>query len=93
VSSANPSQDPVVRELREQIAATDLELLATVNRRVDLVRRLKEHKVAAGLDFVDRAQEERLVDRLAEANPGPLSEDGLRALYQALLELVKRETS
>jgi chorismate mutase/prephenate dehydratase len=93
VSSADPSQDPVVREFREQIAATDLELLATVNRRVDLVRRLKEHKAAAGLDFVDRAQEERLVDRLAEANPGPLSEDGLRALYQALLELVKRETS
>jgi chorismate mutase/prephenate dehydratase len=93
VSSADPSQDPVVREFREQIAATDLELLATINRRVDLVRRLKEHKAAAGLDFVDRAQEERLVDRLAEANPGPLSEDGLRALYQALLELVKRETS
>jgi chorismate mutase/prephenate dehydratase len=93
VSSADPNQDPVVRDFREQIAATDLELLATVNRRVDLVRRLKEHKASAGLDFVDRAQEERLVDRLAEANPGPLSEEGLRALYQALLELVKRETS
>jgi chorismate mutase len=92
VSSTDPNQDPVVQDFREQIAATDLELLTTVNRRIDLVRRLKEHKAAAGLDFVDRAQEERLIDRLAQANPGPLSEDGLRALYQALLELVKRET-
>jgi chorismate mutase len=92
VSSTDPNQDPVVQDFREQIAATDLELLATVNRRIDLVRRLKEHKAAAGLDFVDRAQEERLIDRLAQANPGPVSEDGLRALYQALLELVKRET-
>jgi chorismate mutase len=92
VSSTDPNQDPVVQDFREQIAATDLELLATVNRRIDLVQRLKEHKAAAGLDFVDRAQEERLIDRLAQANPGPLSEDGLRALYQALLELVKRET-
>jgi chorismate mutase len=92
VSSTDPNQDPVVQDFREQIAATDLELLTTVNRRIDLVRRLKEHKAAAGLDFVDRAQEERLIDRLARANPGPLSEDGLRALYQALLELVKRET-
>jgi chorismate mutase/prephenate dehydratase len=91
VSSTDPNQDPVVQDFREQIAATDLELLATVNRRIDLVRRLKEHKAAAGLDFVDRAQEERLIDRLAHANPGPLSEDGLRALYQVLLELVKRE--
>lgn len=92
MSSTDPNQDPVVQDFREQIAATDLELLATVNRRIDLVRRLKEHKAAAGLDFVDRAQEERLIDRLAQANPGPVSEDGLRALYQTLLELVKRET-
>ena len=92
MSSTDPNQDPVVEKFREQIAATDLELLTAVNRRIDLVRRLKEHKAAAGLDFVDRAQEERLIDRLAQANPGPLSEDGLRARYQALLELVKRET-
>ena len=53
---------------------------------------LVEMLAAAGHDFVDGGQEERLIDRLTEANPGPLSEDGLRALYQALLELVKRET-
>jgi chorismate mutase/prephenate dehydratase len=92
MSSSDPDKDPVLRDFREQIAATDVELIAAVNRRVELVRRLKEHKAANGLDFVDRAQEERLVDRLAEANQGPLSEDGLRALYQAVLELVKRET-
>ena len=92
MSSSDPDKDPVLRDFREQIAATDVELIAAVNRRVELVRRLKEHKAANGLDFVDRAQEERLVDRLAEANQGPLSEDGLRVLYQAVLELVKRET-
>jgi chorismate mutase len=92
MSSSDPNQDPVLRDFREQIAATDIELVTAVNKRVELVRRLKEHKAASGLGFVDRAQEERLVDRLAEANQGPLSEDGLRALYQAVLELVKRET-
>jgi chorismate mutase len=92
MSSSDPDKDPVLRDFREQIAATDIELVTAVNKRVELVRRLKEHKAASGLGFVDRAQEERLVDRLAEANQGPLSEDGLRALYQAVLELVKRET-
>ena len=92
MGSSDPDKDPVLRDFREQIAATDVELIAAVNRRVELVRRLKEHKAANGLAFVDRAQEERLVDRLAETNQGPLSEDGLRALYQAVLELVKRET-
>jgi chorismate mutase len=67
VSSTDPNQDPAVQDFRAQIAATDLELLGAVNRRIDLVRRLKEHKAAAGLDFVDRAQEERLIDRLVSA--------------------------
>jgi chorismate mutase len=89
---SDADQDQVVRDYRERIAAADLELLATVNRRIELVRALKEHKAAAGHAFLDRGQEQRLIDRLADANPGPLSEDGLRALYQALLELVKRET-
>ena len=93
MAAPDANQDPVVRDFRERIAETDLELLAAVNRRVELVRQLKEHKAAAGLAFVDRGQEERLVERLAAANRGPLSEDGLRALYQSLLELVKRETS
>jgi chorismate mutase len=83
--------DPVVRELREQIAATDSELLGAANRRVELVRRLKEHKAAQGFDFVDRTQEERLVERLVEENQGPLSEETLRELYRTLLELTKRE--
>ena len=86
-----PDSDPVVRELREQIAATDSELVETVNRRLELVRRLKAHKDAQGFDFVDRAQEARLLDRLAEENPGPLSEESLRELYRTLLELTKRE--
>jgi chorismate mutase/prephenate dehydratase len=83
--------DPVVRELREQIAATDSELVDAVNRRVELVRRLREHKAAQGFEFVDRSQEERLLDRLAAGNRGPLSEEGLRELYRTLLELTKRE--
>jgi chorismate mutase len=86
-------RDPVVRELREQIAATDSELLDAANRRVELVRRLKEHKAARGFDFVDRAQEERLVERLAKENPGPLSDESLRELYRTLLEVTKREVS
>ena len=83
--------DPVLRDLREQIASVDSEVVNAVNRRIGLVRRLKEHKAAHGIEFLDRTQEERLVDRLVAENTGPLSEEGLRELYRALLELAKRE--
>jgi chorismate mutase len=91
MSAPDADRDPVVRDLREQIAATDSDLVETVNKRVELVRRLKDHKAAQGYAFVDRSQEERLIDRLAAANHGPLSEDGLRELYRTLLDLTKRE--
>jgi chorismate mutase / prephenate dehydratase len=91
MNAPDADRDPVVRDLREQIAATDADLVDTVNRRVELVRRLKEHKAAQGYDFVDHSQEERLIDRLAAGNRGPLSENGLRELYRTLLELTKRE--
>ncbi|HEY3068982.1 MAG TPA: chorismate mutase [Gaiellaceae bacterium] len=91
MSSGEADNDTVVRELRDQIAANDLSVLEAVNRRVELVRLLKEHKDARGLDFVDEAQEERLLDRLAAANRGPLSEEAVRELYRTLLELTKKE--
>jgi chorismate mutase len=83
--------DPVLRDLRDRIAAVDSELVDAVNRRLELVRALKEHKAAHGIEFVDRAQEQRLIDRLVAESRGPLSEEGLRELYRALLELTKRE--
>jgi chorismate mutase len=92
MAPSDADNDPVVRNLREQIAGVDRDLLEAVNRRAELVRRLREHKVEHGYDFVDRAQEQRVVDRLAEANRGPLSDDALRELYRVLLELTKRET-
>lgn len=86
-------QDPVVRDLRERITETDRAILAALNARVELVRELREHKLANGWDFVDRDREARLLDALADENPGPLSEEGLRRLFGDVLDLTKRELS
>lgn len=83
--------DPTMTELREQIRQVDRALLAAMNERIALVAQLKEHKVSRGIDFVDRAQEERLVEGLARENRGPLSREGLRDLFAAVLDLTKRE--
>jgi chorismate mutase len=89
----NPGSDPLVGELRDEITAADLEILRAFNRRLELVRRLKEHKVAMGYDFLDRGREEALLAELARANSGPLSTEGLRELHAKLLDLTKRELS
>jgi chorismate mutase len=89
----DPDADPTISELREQIRQVDRTLLAAVNERIALVAELKRYKASRSIDFVDRSQEERLVESLALENPGPLSPEGLRRLYAAVLDLTKREVT
>lgn len=88
---ADPQHDPVVRDLRERITEVDQAILEAANARLELVRELREHKIAQGWDFVDPGREERLIDALARANPGPLSDEAVRQLFIDLLALTKRE--
>ena len=87
----DPGSDPLVGELRGEITAADLEILRVFNRRLELVRRLKEDKAEQGYEFVDKGREDALLAELERANGGPLSEEGLRELHAELLDLTKRE--
>jgi chorismate mutase len=83
--------DPVLRQLREQISATDRAILDAVNARLELVARIKEHKESHGIGFLDPAREQALLRELTEANGGPLSDQGVEELLRAILDLTKRE--
>jgi chorismate mutase len=83
--------DALTDELRSRIADQDRAILAAVNTRLRLVAQLKEHKRETGADFVDPEQEERLLQALVDANAGPLSEEGVRKLFEEILALTKRE--
>jgi chorismate mutase len=83
--------DPAIGELRERLAANDLRILEAVNARLRLVSELKRVKEKLGVGFVDQAREEWLLAFLAQANEGPLSDEGLREFYSGLLALTKRE--
>ena len=87
------SEDPVIQQHRAQIAALDRTILEALNQRIHLVKRLKDHKAAQGLGFHDAAQEERVLAALAQANPGPLSEEGLRDIFQLIMTWSKREAT
>jgi chorismate mutase len=80
-----------IRQLRDEISAVDRALVDAVNRRLELVGRLKRYKASRGMSFVDPEQERRLIADLLEANRGPLSSEGLRELLGRVLELTKRE--
>jgi chorismate mutase len=85
------SDDPTVDRIRAELAKQDRAILSAVNARLRLVAELKRYKEEAGIPFVDPEQERRLLERLAAANTGPLSEEGLRELFATILAVTKRE--
>ena len=87
------STDPLIRQLREQLSDNDVAIVEAVNARLKLVARLKRVKEERGIDFLDPAREEWMLQYLTRANRGPLSADGLREIYTELLDLTKREVT
>jgi chorismate mutase/prephenate dehydratase len=93
VSGTRPGSgsDALVAELRAQITAVDRELLAALNRRLEIVRRLHDHKLAQGIALRDPGREASLLEGLGAENAGPLSARGLEAFFEHVLALTRRE--
>jgi chorismate mutase len=85
------NDDPLIRQLREQLSDNDVRIVEALNARLQLVARLKQVKEQRGIEFLDPAREEWMLQYLTRANRGPLSPDGLREIYTELLDLTKRE--
>jgi chorismate mutase len=85
--------DPIIRQLREAISDNDRKLVDALNKRLELVGRLKRYKESHGIGFVDPEREEWILSYLQRANRGPMSADGLREFFTRILDLTKREVS
>jgi 3-deoxy-7-phosphoheptulonate synthase/chorismate mutase len=83
--------DPLIRQLREQISDNDRVVVEAMNKRLQLVAQLKRYKESRGIGFLDPEREEWMIQYLSRANRGPLSAEGLRELFAAILDLTKRE--
>jgi chorismate mutase len=85
--------DPIIRQLREAISDNDRKLMETLNKRLELVARLKKYKESKGIDFIDPDREQSMLTYLTRANRGPLSAEGVREFFERVLDLTKREVS
>ena len=71
--------------VRDKIDAIDRELIAKLNERFRLAAEVARVKADAGLPIYHPGREEDLMRRLAEYNPGPLTEAGMRAIYREII--------
>jgi prephenate dehydrogenase len=79
--------------LRTEISELDRRLLELLNRRLELVAAVRDYKDSAGERWIDPEREAELLQALVAANPGPLSERGVTAIFSAVLDVLKQEVA
>ena len=90
---STPSDDPVIKQFRDQISDNDLKIIDLINKRLTLVDKLWRYKAEHGVDTYAPDREEWMVTFLSRANKGPLSQDALREVYRAIVETTKSEAT
>jgi 3-deoxy-7-phosphoheptulonate synthase/chorismate mutase len=90
---STPRDDPVVKQLRDQISDNDLNIIELVNKRLTLVDELWRYKAEHGIDMYVPSREEWMLAFLKSANKGPLSQEALQEIYTKLVETTKAEAT
>lgn len=73
-----------LKAIRETIDQVDMELLRLFNKRMELAQEVGRVKASNGMALFVPGREELIIAKLMEANPGPLSEASLRAIYREI---------
>ena len=81
------------RGAAQEVSENDRAIVEAINRRLELVAEIKRYKASQGIDFLDPGREAGLLEELRASNRGPLSDEGLQRVLQALLDLSKRENA
>ncbi len=70
---------------RTKIDALDRQLLQLMNERQRITLDVVRAKRESGLPVFDSGREDALLQKLSEINPGPMSSDGIRRIWLAIM--------
>jgi chorismate mutase len=77
---------------RRRIDELDRELVRLLNRRAQMTIELGQLKRDTGLPMRDEAREEAILRYVRRANPGPLDDQALVAIFRGILDESRRVT-
>ena len=79
-----------IKDWRTEINMLDSELLRLLNKRAQLALKVGESKTASGVHLCDHTREREVVERMCEANEGPLDERAVVELFRAIIHESRR---
>ena len=82
--------EPELEALRREIDAIDRKLLELIAARVRVVLSVGKFKREHELPVYDPEREQRVLERLAQAAPSPLTEQSVRRIFERLIDESRR---
>src|SRR6266487_2361621 len=79
-----------IDEWRSRIDALDGELLRLLNERARIALKVGESKKEAGASLCDHTREREVIERMCEANEGPLDDRAIVELFRAVIHESRR---
>jgi chorismate mutase/prephenate dehydratase len=79
-----------LEECRRQIDELDVSIVALLNRRAMLARKIGRIKLLAGLPVTDQEREEMVLRRVMNKNSGAIDDHALARLYREILNESRR---
>lgn len=71
--------------LRQAIDEIDDKIMALINQRLLLAKQVGDFKKQDGIGITDSHREKEIMNRLLEKNKGPVSDNGLRNIFGAII--------
>src|SRR5437588_11021223 len=79
-----------IEDWRTECNGRDSELLRVLRQRAQLALRVGESKAASGLSPCDHTREREVIERMCEANEGPLDDRAIVELFRAVIHESRR---
>ena len=71
--------------LRQSIDKIDEKILNLINQRLSLAKQIGDFKKQDGIQITDSGREKQIFNRLQKKNNGPMSAEGLRNIFEAII--------
>ncbi|RLS83460.1 MAG: prephenate dehydratase [Planctomycetota bacterium] len=84
-SAADGGKKPALSTLRSHIDKLDRQLVGLMNERAEIARQIGHVKQSTGQQTYDPSREETVLERVASANDGPLSNESVKAVFRELI--------
>jgi chorismate mutase len=75
----------LLAECRRKIDALDLQLRQLLNQRAEIVKDVVRAKEQLSMPVYEARREEDVVRKVLTGNPGPLSDDALRHVFETIM--------